>query len=185
MRRYFSFILIALICFLLNIFLLTNISDYSFFRGELIFVELMILFSIAVAIKLYYESRSSDILAIVFFIISVINSLVIFSRWKTTIPTTLLLINLFGLVYFVSSKRPRKKKAIMLKRKQAEIDKQIGPDTDDEPKVIVEKKRFVAGKTGKFYYEDDHPNVKRIKEKNKVYFSSKEEARKAGYKFKK
>ena len=40
---------------------------------------------------------------------------------------------------------------------------------------------YVASKTGKKCYLVDSPAGKRIKEDNRVYFASKEEAEKAGY----
>jgi len=51
-------------------------------------------------------------------------------------------------------------------------------------KVTESKKeyKFVASKNGKFYYYPWCPGVERIKEENKIYFNSKQEAEKAGYK---
>jgi len=41
---------------------------------------------------------------------------------------------------------------------------------------------YVASKNGKLYYKPSCPTVKRIKEENKVWFTTALEAEKAGYK---
>jgi hypothetical protein len=43
------------------------------------------------------------------------------------------------------------------------------------------EKRYVASKNGKMYYNIDCSGVKRIKEENRIWFNSKEDAEKSGY----
>lgn len=54
------------------------------------------------------------------------------------------------------------------------------PAPSDGEKAIAAK-NFVASKTGKKYYPSSSATAKKIKEENRVYFTTKEEAEKAGY----
>ncbi|ETB63703.1 TPA: hypothetical protein DIC38_03090 [Candidatus Nomurabacteria bacterium] len=46
-----------------------------------------------------------------------------------------------------------------------------------------EEKKYVASKNGKLYYSLNCSGANRIKEENKIFFASKEEAEKSGYGF--
>lgn len=48
-------------------------------------------------------------------------------------------------------------------------------------KVLPEWARFVASKSGKYYYEIDEKSLKQLSVENQVYFATAEEAIKAGY----
>jgi len=50
-----------------------------------------------------------------------------------------------------------------------------------EERTNQPEKRFVASKNGTKYYPLDCGGAKRIKEENKIWFASKEEAEKLGY----
>lgn len=65
-----------------------------------------------------------------------------------------------------------------------QLNASIGKVTESKEDNIRNQKeyKFVASKNGKFYYYPWCPGVERIKEENKIYFNSKEEAEKAGYK---
>jgi len=181
MKKYFSFIVLAAISFLISIFMLYKISDFNLFKKELLFIELMILLSIVVALKLFYTSKSGDFIASVFFALLSINSLIIFYKFRLVLSGAMLLITLYGLIYFLKARKPKKKKRRKLKRKSEEINKLI-PGETKTPKVIIEKKKFVAGKRGAYYYSEGSDGAKRIKRKNRVFFDTKAQARKAGYK---
>jgi len=182
MKKYYTFILVAMIAFLLNIFLLFNVETFNNFKFQLLFLELMVLISIAVAIKLYYKSKASNLFAIIFFVLMTIDSLFYFSLYKTIMPTAFLLISLYGLTYYIKQRKPKKRKRVLPHRKEDEIKKLIPDHSDVAPKIIIEKKNFVASKNGKVFFEHGSKRVKNIKRKNRVYFNTKVQARKAGFK---
>lgn len=182
MRKYTSFILLAFISFLLNIFILTSIKTIAVYRRELLFLELMILLAILIAIKLNYNTRASIPMAQMLFAILTINSLIFFVKCTSIIPSTLLLINMYGLLYFVKTTRCKRKKVILTHEKRKEIEKLLGGDLDEHSEIIIEKIRYVAGKRGSYFYPEDHVKVNKIKKKNTVIFETKADAKKAGYK---
>lgn len=182
MKKYFSFIIIAAISFLLNIFTLFNIQFN--FKSQLVFVELMMLVAIIITIKLYRNPKPYNFLSVLFFMVLTLNSLYIFVNIMTILPTVILLLNLYGFIYFLTQREIKKKRKIQIMNKEVELERQIGSDTDEIPKVIIENKKFVAGKRGKFFYLEDSIEAKRIKPGNKVYFETKAQAKKAGYKSK-
>ena len=82
------------------------------------------------------------------------------------------------IIYFAAAKKARKKCRRKLIKKRDEIDEQIST-SEEVPKVIIEKKKWVAGKYGRFFYEEDGVDANRIKDK--IYFETKQKARKEGY----
>lgn len=62
---------------------------------------------------------------------------------------------------------------------QQEITNQ--PQEEQKPSTEESQSKFVASKNSDVYHYPWCPGAQRIKEENKVYFSSKEEAEKAGY----
>ncbi len=54
---------------------------------------------------------------------------------------------------------------------------------DNDSPEIAKEKRYVASKSGKLYYSLGCSGVKRIAEKNMIWFSTKEEAEKSGFEF--
>lgn len=52
---------------------------------------------------------------------------------------------------------------------------------DDSSNPILENKNYVASKNGKMYYPINCGLVSRIKEENKVWFGTREEAEKSGF----
>jgi predicted RNA-binding protein with RPS1 domain len=72
------------------------------------------------------------------------------------------------------AKAPKKKK------KTATAEKSAGEASATE-QTAAGGQAFVASKTGKKYYATDSTNGKKIKEENRIYFGSAEEAEKAGY----
>jgi predicted membrane protein len=166
MKKYYGFLLLGLISFVLLIWKIANITEFGYYRIELIFIEIMILFSIVVAFKLYSRAKEGIFFAIVFFTLMSANSLYVFYKAFTFLSAIMLLWNLYGIVYFQKTKIKIRKKRRVLQKRRDYIDKQIG--NIEEPKVIIEKKRYVAGKRGKYYYIEDHRNAKRITKKRHV-----------------
>ena len=64
---------------------------------------------------------------------------------------------------------------------QREITVVSEPKTVEAASSVVETSQFVASKQGKKYFPVDCGTAKAIKEENKVYFGSEEEAKGAGY----
>lgn len=56
----------------------------------------------------------------------------------------------------------------------------VSEPTETPPAETGEQALFVGSKTGRVYYRSSSPAASRIKEENRVYFSSEEEAQKAG-----
>lgn len=59
--------------------------------------------------------------------------------------------------------------------------KQEQPEPKEEEKTEDQENQYVAAKTGKKYYRTDSAQGKKIKEENRVYFKTAEEAETAGY----
>ena len=67
------------------------------------------------------------------------------------------------------------------KEETAEEAKQESAQEPEQSEESASDGAFVASKTGKKYYAVDSASGKKIKEENRVYFASEEEAEKAGY----
>jgi len=52
----------------------------------------------------------------------------------------------------------------------------------DSPSSPVSSGQYVASKNGSSYHRPDCPGAKQIKEENKIWFKTEEEAKRAGYK---
>jgi hypothetical protein len=57
----------------------------------------------------------------------------------------------------------------------------IDNNTEQKSTELSQNGKYVASKNGKLYYTSNCTGVKRIKEENKVWFDTQEEAEKAGF----
>ncbi len=75
-------------------------------------------------------------------------------------------------------------KIVDMKDQESSVAK-IGSETfvDSNNPDTTKEKRYVASKSGKLYYSLGCSGVKRIAEKNMIWFNTKEEAEKSGFEF--
>lgn len=99
-------------------------------------------------------------------------------KWLFIIGEILLLNLIFSLGFIVGSK--------IFLRPPLIIDKELLIDLNENTTKTTnintsQAKLFVASSKGKYYYPLDCSLAQNLKEENKIYFSSKEEAEKSGY----
>ena len=75
------------------------------------------------------------------------------------------------------------KEPIVIENQESRIMKQ-GSDGSDQPAQILDSSRsnYVASRNGSSYHLPDCPGAKQIKEENKIWFQTADEAKRAGYK---
>ena len=105
---------------------------------------------------------------------------------RTFIPLSIVLLGIssYGIQKIVSlehSRQPVRIETIPIEAKMASI----APEIQQKPKSTVElipTGKYVAARGGKNYYDPWCPQVKRISDKNKLWFPSQEIAEMAGFK---
>jgi len=171
------------------------------FIAELILFGVVLLISLIVVIGTYSEKCWAWKLASLLFIFFMFN--IFFMYFNAThgaiVTKGSAFLAALGFVIAVSSTGAKKKKIDFEKEVYEEIPSYIPPEIKIEPygeeETIEEKKeikssvkktvkpgKFVASKTGSVYHTAKCEWAKKVQKQNQVWFNSKDEARKAGYK---
>ncbi|MBI2610286.1 hypothetical protein HYW53_03945 [Candidatus Giovannonibacteria bacterium] len=98
---------------------------------------------------------------------------------------------LIGVIGFGLGRISVSKEKYAIKIEQNKIEQKKAQKTDDQSAAIIKagesaqvakkNEQFVGSKNGDVFHLPSCPGAKRIKEENKIYFTSKENAEKAGY----
>jgi hypothetical protein len=150
------------------------------FYGEFLILLVLFLIAIIAAIGINSNLRWGWILLTLFFAFVFSDMLFIYAistvKWKLFSPAVI--VTMVG--FFIS----------LFKIETPKVEEPVEEEKAAEKKVTAEKKvektfkpgKYIASKTGVKYHAPKCDWAKRVKKKNAVWFDSKEEAKKAGYK---
>ncbi len=158
----FVMYVILLITFLGLINMIFNLHRLAFYLEFLILLGL-VLVAIISAIGINNNFRWAWILLTLFFVFVFLDMLLIYAISTPQLFLPLIIITIVG--FFIS--------LFSIKPKVEEV---------EEVKKTFEPGKYIASKTGSKYHAPKCDWAKKIKKKNAVWFNSKEEAKKAGYK---
>ncbi len=130
-------------------------------------------FVVLAALILALGNKNIDSLFIVFFSLGLLDSVIILTKtWLSFELAFYALVNMVGLMLPLTGTDRHVRQKSMPDIKPVEM---------PEPKPKQDKK-FAASKTGKVYHKADCDWVDNIKDKNRVWFETAAQAKKAGYK---
>lgn len=198
--KYFALLIILF----LNLFTILVMGLRINFLGEL-FVFVLFLITSLIILWSVYTKKHYELFISLFFILSLINLWYIKTAFQATPYINVgfkgwllfgltLFLNAVGFLMFISSieKKPIEKEEI--------IEKEIEPYVEQEPpkpevleqypevkkeakvKKTFKPGKFIASNNSTFYHTVKCDWAKKISKNNRVWFKSKEEARKKGYK---
>ena len=167
MEKFTAFVMyiVLLITFLGLINMIFNLHSYAFYIEFIILLGL-ILVAIISAIGINNNLRWAWILLTLFFVFVFLDMILIYLISTAEIELFLELIILVIIGFFIS--------LFSIERPKVEA--------EEEVKKTFEPGKYIASKTGAKYHAPKCDWAKKIKKKNAVWFNSKEEAKKAGYK---
>ena len=165
----FVMYIILLITFLGLINMIFNLHRFAFYAEFLIFLGLF-LAAIISAIGINNNLRWAWTLLTVFFIIVFLDMIFIYAISSTEIPYFLLLLVVVVVGFSISFFNIGKPKEEVAEEEEKKVKKTFKPG------------KYIASKTGAKYHAPKCDWAKKIKKSNAVWFNSKEEAKKAGYK---
>ena len=167
----FVMYVILLITFLGLINMIFDLHRFAFYIEFLILLALFLV-AIVSAMGISTNLRWAWIFLKIFFIVVFLDMLFIYVISSAEIPPYFLLLLVVAVVgFFISFFNIRKPKV----EKVAEEEKK-------EVKTTFKPGKYIASKTGAKFHAPKCDWAKRVKKKNAVWFNSKEEAKKAGYK---
>lgn len=189
----FVMYIILLITFLGLINMIFGLHRFAFYLEFLILLGLF-LAAIISAVGINSNSRWAWMLLKVFFIFVFLDMILINALLKVEAPYYLYLLVAVLAGFFISlfnTSKPKPRKVVggvkkgEIKAEKIEVEK-AEPENVSDMKKTVRKTyspgKFIASKTGVKFHAPKCDWAKKIKKANTVWFNSKEEAKKAGYK---
>ena len=179
--KLFTYSIIYLINFL--VLILFTFNPDNIFLKELFFIAVTLLLAFIILIGTFREAKWANSLSAFFFAINLLNVIYLYFHIKAYLLILLLVINIIGFLLSLGGSAQEDEEEDDFSR-ESRLDRELRDVDIETPKIIIEEdeNRFVASKEGTTYYPADSAGAKRIKEDNKVYFDSEEEAKAAGYK---
>ena len=163
----FVMYIVLLITFLGLVNMIFNLRGFVFIEEFLILLALLLVAIISAA-GITTDSRWAWILLKIFFIFVFLDMVLINAITSTEAPYYLLLLVVVVVGFFISFFNVGKPKTEEVVEKK--VEKTFKPG------------KYIASKTGAKFHAPKCDWAKRVKKKNAVWFDSKEEAKKAGYK---
>ena len=184
----FVMYIILLITFLGLINMIFNLHGFAFYGEGLILLGLLFA-AILSAVGINTNSRWAWILLKIFFIFVFLDIIFINAISTVEVPYFLLLLVVvvvgFFICFFNIMKPKAEEVAEEVKKGEIKVEKVIAEKADAAKKPVKKTYspgKFIASKTGVKFHAPKCDWAKKIKKKNAVWFNSKEEAKKAGYK---
>ena len=168
MEKFTTFVMyiVLLITFLALINMIFNLHRYAFY-GELLILLGLLVIAIISAIGINNNFRWARILLTLFFVFVFLDMILIYiiSTAQVELFSPLIILVIAGFFISVFSiESPKAEKPV------------------EEVKKTFKPGKYIASKTGAKFHAPKCDWAKRVKKKNAVWFNSKEEAKKAGYK---
>lgn len=163
----FVMYVILLITFLGLINMIFGLHRFAFY-GEFLILLGLFLVALISAVGINTDSRWAWILLKIFFIFVFLDMLFINAITTSKNPYFLHLLVVAGTGFFISFFSTSNQK--------------VEEISEEEVEKSFEPGKYIASKTGSKYHAPKCDWAKKVKKKNAVWFDSKEEAQKAGYK---
>ena len=163
--------IIVLITFLGLINMIFDLHKFAFY-GEFLILLGLFLVAIISAVGISNNLRWAWILLTLFFVFVFLNMLFIYTISTAKVQFFLPLIVVAIVGFFIS----------LFSIEKPKVEEEAAEEEKKAVKKTFKPGKYIASKTGSKFHAPKCDWAKRIKKKNFVWFNSKEEAKKAGYK---